>query len=301
MPDLEACSLEWVCCLIEVICDHRSYQQLLVFYLLTVLLFLLYCWFAAAATENHKTLPKSVGTFLNPQMQPRQLTAFVVVHPLSQVRLCNPMDCSTSSFPVLRYLPEFAQTRVHWCYPTISSFVSPFSFFPQSFPVSGSFPVSQLFTSGGQSIGASALAPALPMNTQGWFPLGWTSLTSLLSKGLSKIFSTLTVRRHQFFAIQPCLWSSSHICTLYMTTGKVIALTLQTFVGEVMSLLLNTLSRFVITFLPRSKHFLTSWLQSPSAVILKPNKICHCFCFFSYLPWSDRTRCHDLSFMNVEF
>ena len=104
MPDLEACSLEWVCCLIEVICDHRSYQQLLVFYLLTVLLFLLYCWFAAAATENHKTLPKSVGTFLNPQMQPRQLTAFVVVHPLSQVRLCNPMDCSTPGSSVLRDL-----------------------------------------------------------------------------------------------------------------------------------------------------------------------------------------------------
>ena len=89
----------------------------------------------------------------------------------------------------------------------------------------------------------------------------------------------------------------------YMTTGKTIALTRQTFVGKVMSLLFNMLSRLVITFLPRSKHLLMSWLQSPSAVILEPrkNKISHCFhCFSIYLPWSDGTRCHDLSFLNVE-
>ena len=88
-----------------------------------------------------------------------------------------------------------------------------------------------------------------------------------------------------------------------ITTGKTIALTRQTFVGKVMSLLFNMLSRLVITFLPRSKHLLISWLQSPSAVILEPkNKICHCFhCFPINLPWSDGTRCHDLSFLNVEF
>ena len=88
----------------------------------------------------------------------------------------------------------------------------------------------------------------------------------------------------------------------YMTTGKTIALTTQTFVGKVMSLLFNMLSRFVITFLPRSKCLLISWLQSPSAVILEPRKIVfHCFhCFPIYLPWSDGTRCHDLSFLNVE-
>ena len=87
----------------------------------------------------------------------------------------------------------------------------------------------------------------------------------------------------------------------YMTTGKTIALTRQIFVDKVMSLLLNMLSRLVITFLPRIKHLLTSWLQSPSAVILEPpqNKSFHCFPI--YLPWSDRTRCHDLSFLNVEF
>ena len=90
----------------------------------------------------------------------------------------------------------------------------------------------------------------------------------------------------------------------YITTGKIIALTRWTIVGKVMSLLFNMLSRLVITFLPRSKHLLISWLQSPSEVTLKPKKIklSHCFhCFPIYLPWSDRTRCHVLSFMNVEF
>ena len=89
----------------------------------------------------------------------------------------------------------------------------------------------------------------------------------------------------------------------YMTTGKTIALTRWTFVGKVRSLLFNMLSRLVIAFLPRSKHFLISWLQSPSAVILEPKKIVsQCFhCFPIYLSWSDGTWCHDLSFLNVEF
>ena len=89
----------------------------------------------------------------------------------------------------------------------------------------------------------------------------------------------------------------------YMTTRKTIALTRRTFAGKVMSLLFNKLSRLVITFLPRSKHLLISWLQSPSAVILEPakNKFWHCFyCFPIYFPWSNGTRCHDLSFQNVE-
>ena len=89
----------------------------------------------------------------------------------------------------------------------------------------------------------------------------------------------------------------------YMTTGKTTALTRQTFIGKVMSLLFNMLSKLVITFLPRSKCLLISWLQSPSAVTLEPpkNKVWHCFhCFSIYFPWSDGTRCHDLSFLNVE-
>ena len=89
-----------------------------------------------------------------------------------------------------------------WCHPTISCSVVPFSYCPQSFPASGSFQMSQFFASGGQSIGASALASVLPMNIQDWFPLGWTDWISLLSKGLSRVFSNTTVQKHQFFGTQ---------------------------------------------------------------------------------------------------
>ena len=89
-----------------------------------------------------------------------------------------------------------------WCHPTISSSVVPFSSRLQSFPVSGSFPMSQLFTSGGQSIGVSASASVLPMNTQDWSPLGWTGWIALQCKGLSRVFSNTTVQKHQFFCAQ---------------------------------------------------------------------------------------------------
>ena len=98
-----------------------------------------------------------------------------------------------------------------WCHPTISSFVVPFSSRLQSFPASGSFPISQLFTSGGQSYGASA--SVLPMNIQNWFPFGLTGLISLQSKGLSRVFSNTTVQKHQFFSTQLSLWSNPHIHT----------------------------------------------------------------------------------------
>ena len=89
-----------------------------------------------------------------------------------------------------------------WCHPTISSSVIPFSSCPQSFPASGSFPVSQLFASGGQSIGVSASTSVLPMNNQDWSPSGWTGWISLQSKGLSRVFSNTTVQKHQFFSTQ---------------------------------------------------------------------------------------------------
>ena len=98
-----------------------------------------------------------------------------------------------------------------WCHPTISSSVVPFSSCPQSFPALGSFQMSQFFTSHGQIIGVSASASVLPMNIQDWFPLGWTGWISLQSKGLSKVFSSTTVQKHQFFDAQPSLWSNSHI------------------------------------------------------------------------------------------
>ena len=100
-----------------------------------------------------------------------------------------------------------------WCHPTISSSVIPFSSHLQSFPTSGSFPMSQFFPSGGQSIGVSASASVLPMNIRDWFPLGWTGWNSLQSKGLSKVFSNTTVQKHKFFSAQPSLWSNSHIRT----------------------------------------------------------------------------------------
>ena len=95
-----------------------------------------------------------------------------------------------------------------------------FSYCPQSFPASESFSMSRLFTSGGQSIGASASASVLPVNIQDWFPLGLTGLISLLSKGLSRIFSSTTIRKHHFFCMQPSLWSNSHICTYISERSK---------------------------------------------------------------------------------
>ena len=136
----------------------------------------------------------------------------------SCLTLCDPTDCSTPGFPVHHQLLELAQlgqlgqawtTHVHWVGYAIQ-LSHPLSFNPlssclQSFPESGSFPRSQFFTSGGQSIGVSASASVLPMNSQDWFPLGLTGLISLKSKGLSWVFSNTTVQKHQFFGTQPSL------------------------------------------------------------------------------------------------
>ena len=156
-----------------------------------------------------------------------------------------------------------------WCHPTISSSVTPFSSFPHSFPALWSFPVSHFFASGGQSTGASASASVLPVNIQGWFPLRLTGLI-FLSKKLSRVFYSRTVRKHQFFDTLPFLWSNSH---MYTTGGKTIAWTMLSFVWKVMSLLFNTLSRCVIAFFLRCKCLLISWPQSLSTVILEPKKM----------------------------
>ena len=155
-----------------------------------------------------------------------------------------------------------------WCHPTISSSVKVrFSSRLQSFPASGAFQMSQLFTSGGRSIGVSASTTVLPMIIQDWFPLGWTSWISLQSKGLRSLLQHHGSKASIFQCSAFFIVQLSH---LYMTTGKTIALTRWTFVDTVMSLLFNILSRLVITFLLRSKRLLISWLQSPSAVILEP-------------------------------
>ena len=192
-----------------------------------------------------------------------------------------------------------------WCHPAISSSVVPFSSCPQSLPASESFPMSQLFAWGGETTGVSALASFLPKKSQGWSPwsafrMDWLDLLAVqgtLKSFLQHHSSKASILPHSaFFTVQ-----LSHP---YMTIGQTIALTRWTFAGKVMSLLLNMLSRLVITFLPRSKCLLVSCLQSSSTVILEPqkNKVWHCFHSFPiYFSLSDGTRCHDLRFLNVEF
>ena len=134
--------------------------------------------------------------------------------------LCDPMDCSTPGFPIPHHLPELAQMPVHWVTEAIqpSHPVVPFCSCLQSFPASGSFSVSQIFESEGQSTRASVSASVLPMNIQDWFPLGWTGWISLQFKGLSRVFSNTTVQKHQFFGAQFSLYSNAHIHTWPLET-----------------------------------------------------------------------------------
>ena len=129
---------------------------------------------------------------------------------------CDPMNRSMPGLQVHHQLLEFTQTHVHRvsdaiqpCHPL----VVPFSSCPQSLPASESFPMSHLFAWGGWSTGVTALASVLPMNIHNWFPLRLTGLISLLSKELSGVFSSITIRKHQLFGAQPSSWFSSHICT----------------------------------------------------------------------------------------
>ena len=215
------------------------------------------------------------------------------------------MDSSTPGLPLLHYLLELAPVHVYWIGDAIqtSHFLPLSPLFAFNLSQHRVFSKSQLFASGGQTTGASASAAVLSTHIHSWSPLGLTSLISLLSKGLSRVFSSSTVQiivsilKHSaFFKVQ-----LSH---LYMTIGKTTALTLWAFVGKVMSFLFNMLSRFAIAFLSRSKCPLISQLQSPSTVIWEPKKrkICHYFHFFPfYSLWNDGTRCHDLCFLNGEF
>ena len=142
-----------------------------------------------------------------------------------------------------------------WCHPTISSSVIPISSCLESFPASD-----------GQSIGVSTSASVLPMNIQGWFPLGWTGWVSLQSKGLSKVFSNTTVKSRNSLALS---FLYGQTLTSIHDHWKNHSIGWQTFVGKVMSLLFNILSRLFIAFLPMSKFLLISWLQSPSEVIFE--------------------------------
>ena len=176
-----------------------------------------------------------------------------------------PLNCSTSGSSVLHYFQDFAQIHVHWVsdgiYPSHSHC---FLLYLQSFPVSRFFLMSWFFASGDQGIGASVSASVISVNIQGWFPLGLNGLIFLQCKWLSTVFSNTTVQKHQFFGL---LYGLLHICTWLLED-----LCWQS-QQKKMSLLLNMLSRFVINFIPRSKHLLISWLQSPSTVIWEPKKI----------------------------
>ena len=213
--------------------------------------------------------------------------------------LCDPMNCSTPGLPVHHHLPESTQTHVHRVGDAIQSS------HPLSSPSPPALNLSQhqgLFkwVSSSHEVD-KVLEFQLQHQSFRWNPglisfrMDWLdllavqgTLKSLLQHHSSK---ASVLQCSAFFTVQP-----SHP---YITIGKTIALTKQTLVGKVMSLLLNMLSRLVITFLPGSKCLLISWLQSPSAVILETkNKVCHCFPI--YLPWSDGTRCHDPRFLNVE-
>ena len=132
---------------------------------------------------------------------------------LSRVWLCDPMDCSMPDFPVLHSLPEFAQTHVHWVSDATqpSHSLSPPS--PLALNLSQHQGLFQWVGSSHQVVKVLQLQPVLPMNIQDWFPLELTGLISLLSKGLSRVFSSTTIRKHQFFSIQPSLWFNSHIHT----------------------------------------------------------------------------------------
>ena len=182
--------------------------------------------------------------------------------------LCNPMDCIMPGHLVPHHCPSLDPLH-QWCHPAISSSDALFSFCSKSSPASGTYPVSWLLASGDGNTGASASASVLPIKFQGWFPLRLTGLISSLSKGLSGVFSSTTFQRHQLSGALP---SYSSALTTICDHWEDHSLDYIDFNGRVMSLLFNTLSRFVTDFLPRSNHLLISWLQSLYVVILEPKK-----------------------------
>ena len=165
-------------------CNHR---HLIIFYIEKYLSFSKFCWIQSVQFSH---------SVVSDSLQPNESQHARPPCPSQTARVYS-HSCLSS----------------WWCHPAISSSVVPFSSCPQSLPASGSFPMSQLFAWGSQSIGVSASASALPMNTQDWSPLGWTSWISLQSKRFSRVFSNTTVQKHQFFGAQLSSQSNSHIHT----------------------------------------------------------------------------------------
>ena len=209
------------------------------------------------------------------------------------------MDCSTPGLPVHHQLPEFTQTHVHWVGDAIqpSHYLSSLLLLPSIFPSIRVFSNKPVLYIRLPNFWGFSISPSNEHSRLISFRMDWLDLLTV--QGILRSLPHHSSKASVFWHSALFIVQLSHP---YMTTGKMIALTIWTFVRKVMS----QLSRLVITFLPRSKCLLISWLQSPSPVMLAhtppPNNIYHCFhCFTTYLPWSDGTRCHDLHFLNVEF
>ena len=237
----------------------------------------MHAWYSILYTHTYKSVSQFSCSVVSDSLQP---------HELQHTRPPCPS-------PTPRVYPNLCPLS-RWCHPTISSCVIPFSSCPQSFTASGSFQMSQFFTSGGQSIGVSASTSVLPMNTQDWFPLAWTGWISLQSKGLSRVFSNSTLQKHKFFSTHFFTVQLSHP---YMTTGKTTALTRQTFVGKVMSLLVNMLSRLVITFLPRSTIDFSRYYQTTSQSYANYTPLSNVW--FAFAPLPCRGLCGDINISHV--
>ena len=213
------------------------------------------------------------------------------------------MDWSTPGFPVHHHLPELTQTHVHW----VGDAIRPSHPLLSPSPPASIFPRIRVFSN--ESVlhirwpkywsFSFSIRPSNEYSGLIFFRMDWLDLLAV--EGTLK--SLLQHHSSKASILQPSAFFLVQLSHPYMTTGKAIALTKWTFVGKVMSLLLNMLSRVVIAFLPRSQRLLISWLHSPSTVILEPKKIKSdsVSTVPVYLPWSDGTRCHDLSFLNVEF
>ena len=232
----------------------------------------------------------------------RGTDGFVAVQSLSCVWLCNPMDCSNQASPSFTISWSFLRLI------SIESFLPsnhlilclPLLLLPSIFPIIRVFSSEWALCIRWPNYWSSALV--FPINIQDWFHLRLTGLISLLSKELSRVFYNHNLKASILYHSAFFMVQLSH---LYMTTGKIITLTIQTFVSKVISLHFSTVYRwFVIAIFPKVQvpfNFMVA-VTINSDYRDQENKVCHCFHFFLfYLPWNNGSRCHDLHFLNVEF
>ena len=259
-----------------------------------MIVYIYQCYFLNSSCTQHSWWYPQIGavTRVYAKLNQKKVGPISSVQSFSHVRLFATPRTAAHQLPCPSPTPGACSNSCpssRWCHPIILSSVVPFSSYLQSFPASGSFLRSQFFSSGGQSIGTLASGISLSNEYPGLisFRMGWLDLLAVqgtLKNLLQHHSSKASILWHSaFFTVQ--------ISHPYMTPGKTITWTRQSFVGKVMSLLFNMLSRLVIGFLPRSKYLLISWLQSPSAVILEPPKIKSLFPLLPHLfamKWLDQ-------------